>query len=351
MPASRRKPLAAAFALILLGQVIPAAAGEDVVIRGEYLVRAGGCFSCHTAAGGKKLAGGRALVTPFGTFYSPNITPDRETGIGRWTDQQFLRALREGVRPDGANYFSVFPYPSFTGITDDDALAIKAYLFSVPPVHQENRPHDVPFPFSWRFLQTGWRLLFFTPGPFQPAADRSVAYNRGAYLVTALAHCGECHTPRNFLGGARSDQRLAGTPDGPDGQLVPNRVALEAAPAALITGSVADRGGRRMRALSARVSSLVASPAHGGAAARDRPRAPPRRPSIRGIRLSGKGFGRGPAIPRFFRIPAGPANKKSYAAVIAGTAASQSPSIAAGSIGSRSRSEQPREASNEIRLC
>jgi mono/diheme cytochrome c family protein len=107
MPASQRKPLAAAFVLILLARVSPAAAEEDVVIRGEYLVRAGGCFSCHTAAGGKKLAGGRALVTPFGTFYSPNITPDRETGIGRWTDAQFLRALREGVRPDGANYFPV----------------------------------------------------------------------------------------------------------------------------------------------------------------------------------------------------------------------------------------------------
>src|SRR4029077_1864293 len=120
------------------------------------------------------------------------------------------------------NYFPVFPYPSFTGITDGDALAIKAYLFSLPPVHRKNRPHDVAFPFSWRFLQTGWKLLFFTPGPFQPAPDRSVTYNRGAYLVTALAHCGECHTPRNFLGATQSGQRLAGTPDGPDGQLVPN---------------------------------------------------------------------------------------------------------------------------------
>jgi hypothetical protein len=141
-------------------------------------------------------AGGRALATPFGTFYSPNITPDPDTGIGRWTDAQFLRALRGGgVRPDGANYFPVFPYPSFTGITDSDALAIKAYFFSVPPVRQDNRPHDVAFPFSWRVLQTGWKLLFFTPGPFQPAPERSTAYNRGAYLATALAHCGECHTP------------------------------------------------------------------------------------------------------------------------------------------------------------
>jgi mono/diheme cytochrome c family protein len=222
MPAFQRHPIAAAFAVMLLTRAIPAAGDEDAVTRGEYLVRAGGCFSCHTAARGPKLAGGRALATPFGTFYSPNITPDPETGIGRWTDAQFLRALREGVRPDGANYFPVFPYPSFTGITDRDALAIKAYLFSLPAVRQQNRPHDVSFPFSWRFLQTGWKLLFFTPGPFQPIPDRSAAYNRGAYLVSALAHCGECHTPRNFLGAMRSGQWLAGTPDGPDGQLVPN---------------------------------------------------------------------------------------------------------------------------------
>jgi mono/diheme cytochrome c family protein len=199
-----------------------AAAEEDASARGEYLVRAGGCFSCHTAAEGQPLAGGRPLATPFGTFYSPNITPDPNTGIGSWTDAQFLRALREGVRPDGANYFPVFPYPSLTGISDSDALAIKAYLFSLPAVRHDNRPHDVAFPFSWRFLQTGWKLLFFTPGPFQPAPERSTAYNRGSYLVTALAHCGECHTPRNFLGATRSGQPLSGTSDGPAGQLVPN---------------------------------------------------------------------------------------------------------------------------------
>src|SRR6266446_1350081 len=213
--------IGAALALMLLGSAGAAAEGENVA-RGEYLVRAGGCVSCHTAAGGPKLAGGRALATPFGTFYSPNITPDPETGIGRFTDAQFLRALREGVRPDGANYFPVFPYPSFTGITDSDASAIKAYLFSLPAVRRQNRPHDVPFPFSWRFLQTGWKVLFFTPGPFRPAPERSVAYNCGAYLVTALAHCGECHTPRNFLGATRTGERLSGTDDGPDGQLVPN---------------------------------------------------------------------------------------------------------------------------------
>jgi mono/diheme cytochrome c family protein len=218
----QRQPIAAALALMVLTAAAPAAAEENAAARGEYLVRAGGCFSCHTAAGGQRLAGGRALTAPFGTFYSPNITRDRETGIGGWTDAQFQHALRHGVRPDGTNYFPVFPYTSFTWITDSDALAIKAYLFSLPAVRQQNRPHDVAFPFSWRFLQTGWKLLFFIPGPFQPAPEHSAAYNRGAYLVTALAHCGERHTPRNVLGATRSGQRLAGTPDGPDGQLVPN---------------------------------------------------------------------------------------------------------------------------------
>jgi mono/diheme cytochrome c family protein len=217
----RHLGIAAALALLMLGTRL-AAAEEDAVARGAYLVRAGGCISCHTAVGGQQFAGGRALATPFGTFYSPNITPDPETGIGRWSGAQFLRAVREGVRPDGANYFPVFPYPSFTGITDGDALAIKEYLFSLPPVRRDNRAHDVAFPFSWRFLQYGWKLLYFTPGPFVADSGHSASYNRGAYIVTALAHCGECHTPRNILGAVRSDWRLAGTPDGPEGQPVPN---------------------------------------------------------------------------------------------------------------------------------
>ena len=136
MAALWRQTFAAALALMLLTPAIPAAGDEDAMTHGEYLVRAGGCFSCHTATGRQSMAGGRALATPFGTFYSPNITSDLDTGIGRWTDAQFLRALREGVRPDGANYFPVFPYTSFTGITDSDALAIKGYLFSLPAVHR-----------------------------------------------------------------------------------------------------------------------------------------------------------------------------------------------------------------------
>lgn len=215
----------AAAALFLAGAGMPAlAADSDVVARGAYLADAADCVGCHTdvAHGGKPYAGGRALVTPFGTFYSPNITPDAETGIGHWSDADFGHALRDGVRPDGANYFPAFPYPSFTNITDADALAIKAYLFSLPAVRQANRPHEVTFPFSWRFLLNGWKLLFFQPGPFQPAAGRAEEYNRGAYLVTALAHCGECHTPRNWFGAMERSRFLGGNPTGPDGKPVPN---------------------------------------------------------------------------------------------------------------------------------
>jgi mono/diheme cytochrome c family protein len=210
---------------LLLRAASSATAGEaDAVARGAYLANAAGCATCHTDSehGGKPYAGGLALKTPFGTFYTPNITPDPETGIGRWSKAQFLRALRQGVRPDGANYFPAFPYPSFTKISDDDVRAIYAYLFSLPAVRQVDRPHDLSFPWSWRFLVTIWKWLYFTPGPFRPAPGRSAAYNRGAYLVTALAHCGECHTPRNWLGAPEQGRFLAGAPAGPDGKTVPN---------------------------------------------------------------------------------------------------------------------------------
>jgi mono/diheme cytochrome c family protein len=213
---------AVALAVSLLLARDAAAQDRDLIARGEYLTRVGGCFSCHTAPGAEPLAGGRALATPFGTFYSPNITPDRDTGIGGWTEADFRRALRQGLRPDGTNYFPVFPYPSFTNIGDDDARAIWAYLLSRPPVRRANQAHDVAFPFSWRLLQTGWKLLFFRPGPFQADPKGNASRNRGAYLVTALSHCGECHTPRNRLGGVQRDLFLAGTQDGPEGALVPN---------------------------------------------------------------------------------------------------------------------------------
>jgi mono/diheme cytochrome c family protein len=224
VPREAQRLTAALAAACLLAAAPAIAADSDAIARGAYLANAADCEACHTDRehGGQSYAGGRALATPFGIFYSPNITRDPETGIGRWSDGQFLRALHDGVRPDGTDYFPVFPYPSFTKITDADARAIKAYLFSLPAVRQDNRMHDVSFPFSWRFLQGGWKWLFFGPGPFRPAPERSEAYNRGAYLVTALAHCGECHTPRNWFGATEPDRFLAGNPVGPDGKKVPN---------------------------------------------------------------------------------------------------------------------------------
>lgn len=212
--------LAGAFALA--GVSLPVQSQESAVERGAYLVKAAGCVGCHTAKRGTHFAGGLGLKTPFGTFFSPNITPDKNTGIGDWSDEDFVRALHEGIAPDGGRYFPVFPYPSYTKMTREDALAIKAYLFSLEPVSQANREHDVSFPFSWRFLQRGWRMINFDEGRFEPDPGLSDEINRGRYLTDALAHCGECHTPRNFMGGTDNDMYLAGTPDGPEGQLAPN---------------------------------------------------------------------------------------------------------------------------------
>jgi mono/diheme cytochrome c family protein len=203
---------------------VEAAAVDDPVARGEYVFRAGGCYSCHTDVKNKgpALAGGRPLETPFGTFYTPNITPDPETGIGSWSDADFLRALKHGRSPVGAPFYPAFPYTSYSGMTDRDALDLKAYLFAQEPVHQANKPHDLAFPFSLRFTAGIWQLLFFSPQTFTPDPGRDKQWNRGAYLVRHLAHCGECHTPRNALGVLEQDRALAGTKDGPDGKPVPN---------------------------------------------------------------------------------------------------------------------------------
>lgn len=200
------------------------AQNEEQIRRGEYLVMAGGCTSCHTneKSGGQPFAGGRGLETPFGTYYSPNITPDPQTGIGEWSDEDFVRALQEGVAPDGSHYFPVFPWTSYARMRSEDALAIKAYLFSLPPVSQDNKAHDVPPPFGWRWTMGIWKLLFFDQEPVARIAYSDSGVGRGAYLVEALAHCGECHTPRNLVGAMDTSMWLAGTPDGPDGDLVPN---------------------------------------------------------------------------------------------------------------------------------
>jgi len=201
-----------------------AAADAEQVKRGEYIFNAAGCYGCHTVTkeGAQPLAGGRAFHTPFGVFYSPNITPDPSHGIGRWTDNDFARALRQGKAPDGSHYFPVFPYTSYTGITDGDLRDLKAYVFSLKPVAQANKPHQVKPPFGWRWTLFGWKLLFFAEGPTKPDPSKSLEWNRGAYLVNALSHCDECHTDRNFLGGLDRSRHLAGTAKGPEGKPIPN---------------------------------------------------------------------------------------------------------------------------------
>ena len=213
--------------LLLFGALSIAAApalgdGGDAR-RGEYLAKAGGCVGCHTEEkkGAAPFAGGRALKTPFGTFYGPNITPDVRAGIGRWTEADFVRAMREGRRPDGAHYFPAFPYPSFTRIVDADLRDLFAYLRSLPPSSKPSVAHELHFPYRYRLLLWGWKWLFFTPGPFVADPSRDAKVNRGAYLSEALGHCGECHTPRNFLGGPRKDRHFAGGRL-PDGGSVPN---------------------------------------------------------------------------------------------------------------------------------
>jgi mono/diheme cytochrome c family protein len=195
---------------------------SSAVARGAYIFTASGCVECHTRKGGKLLAGGRALKTPFGTYYTPNITPDPTDGIGRWSERDFARALRDGIGPDGTHYFPVFPYPSFTFMTDADMGDLYAYLRTVPPVAEPNRSHEIPFPFNLRLGMLIWNRLYLKHGPFEPDPHASVEVNRGDYLVTALGHCGECHTPRGRLGNLDLDQHLAGTGQGPEGGLVPN---------------------------------------------------------------------------------------------------------------------------------
>ena len=186
--------------------------------RGEYLSKAGGCVGCHTETrkDAQAFAGGRALKTPFGTFYGPNITPHREAGIGAWSEADFVRAMREGRRPDGAHYFPAFPYASFTRINDADLRDLWAYLRSLKPSAQPSREHELGFFYRWRFLLTFWKWLFFEPGPLAADAGKSAELNRGRYLTEALGHCGECHTPRNFLGGPKKSRYLGGAKLGDD---------------------------------------------------------------------------------------------------------------------------------------
>jgi mono/diheme cytochrome c family protein len=221
--AALRRVLKSAVFALLLGALSANAHAQGDAKRGQYLAKVAGCVGCHTQekTDAVPYAGGRALKTPFGTFYGPNITPDPNAGIGRWTEADFIRAVRHGRRPDGANYFPAFPYPSFTRIADADLRDLWTYLRTLAPSKQANQAHDLRFPFGWRFLVTVWKWIFFTPGPFEAESNLSQPLKRGAYLVQALGHCGECHTPRNFLGGPKRNRFLAGG-KGPEDKRVPN---------------------------------------------------------------------------------------------------------------------------------
>lgn len=204
----------------------PASAEDALIERGEYLVTAGGCVTCHTADDdAAPFAGGLALESRFGTFYSPNITPDPETGIGDWSDEDFVQSLWQGVAPNGDHYFPSFPYTSYTGILRDDALAMKAYLFSLEPVAKANREHDLGLIISSRVTAGIWKDRYFDAARFEPDSARDEQWNRGAYLVRHLGHCGECHTPRSRFGAPRHSRELSGNPDGPDGEDVPSITA------------------------------------------------------------------------------------------------------------------------------
>jgi mono/diheme cytochrome c family protein len=181
-----------------------------LVKRGRYLAAIGNCNDCHTVRGGKSFAGGLPVPTPFGTIFSSNITPDAETGIGRWSEAAFRRAMRSGVDRDGQHLYPTFPYDHFTNVTDADDQALYAYLMTRQPVRAPARENELSFPLDRRFVIAGWKLLFLRHGTYQPDPAQSAEWNRGAYLVEGLAHCGSCHTPRNALGAERASAQFAG---------------------------------------------------------------------------------------------------------------------------------------------
>lgn len=212
------------YILLAAAPLAIAATPDDALVRGgEYIYRAGGCAGCHTdeKSGAGENAGGRAIESPFGTFFVPNITPDPVHGIGKWSEEDFMRALRQGVSPSGASYYPAFPYTSYTRLYDDDMRALWAYLRSRPAIARPNDRHDL----SWYVIRPAlrvWKAWYFAPGPFTPDRARSERVNRGAYLVTAAVHCVECHTLRDRFGGLQKNMYYAGAREGPDGDVTPN---------------------------------------------------------------------------------------------------------------------------------
>lgn len=210
-------------------------ASEDTLKEGAYLVRAAGCTDCHTTSQDERFAGGVSLDTPFGTFHTPNITPSQTTGIGTWKFEDFRRALREGVAPDGQIYYPAFPYRSYTRITDQDLMKMWDYLRSLPAVEKQNENHAISFPFNQRWLLNFWQIMFFrgrsgdpaqdileAQGEFVPDRSKSASWNRGAYLVEGLFHCTECHTPRDAFGGLKTSQWMGGSNLPLSGRFAPN---------------------------------------------------------------------------------------------------------------------------------
>jgi mono/diheme cytochrome c family protein len=185
-------------------------AGAALIKRGEYLARAGDCVACHTADKSRPFAGGLPISTPFGTIYTPNITSDPDSGIGRWTDADFLRAMHEGIGKSGERLYPAFPYAEYTKVTDSDVLAIRAYLNTLAPVRYTPPRNELSFPFNQRWLMVFWNLFNFKEGRFVPDPQQSAEWNRGAYLVGGLAHCEECHSPRNFTQGLKTSERFSG---------------------------------------------------------------------------------------------------------------------------------------------
>jgi mono/diheme cytochrome c family protein len=188
----------------------PSSFDSALVRRGRDLAAIGNCNNCHTVRGGKDFAGGLPVPTPFGTIYSSNITPDAATGIGRWSEAAFRRAMQSGVDRDGQHLYPTFPYDHFTHVSDDDDRALYAYLMTRQPVRASARENDLAFPFNQRIAVAGWKLLFLRHGTYQPDSTKSAEWNRGAYLVEGLAHCGACHTPRNALGAEKTQASFAG---------------------------------------------------------------------------------------------------------------------------------------------
>lgn len=204
-----RSLLGAALA-VCAGAALAQPADQALLERGQYLTQAADCLACHVTDGGKPYAGGLPVKMPFGTLYSTNITPDKETGIGNWSDDGFVEAMQQGVGPDGKHYYPAFPYTSYTLMPREDILAIKAYLFSLEPVNQPNKENDIGFPFNQRWGIALWNMLFLDDERFEPDPEQSEQWNRGAYLVEGPGHCGECHTPRNFMQAKKASEALGG---------------------------------------------------------------------------------------------------------------------------------------------